>query len=170
MEMLNNVVGWLNEIVWGPPMLFLILGVGLFLTVGWRFLTIKRIPFGFGLLWKGRIPGDDEGQISPFNALMTSLSATIGTGNIAGVATAVALGGPGAIFWMWMTALVGVATKYAEAVCAVRFRETDEDGNFVGGPMYHIRNGLGENWNWLAICFAIFAMIAGFGIGNMVQS
>ena len=170
MEMLNNVVGWLNGIVWGPPMLFLILGVGLFLTVGLRFLTIKRIPFGFGLLWKGRIPGDDEGQISPFNALMTSLSATIGTGNIAGVATAVALGGPGAIFWMWMTALVGMATKYAEAVCAVRFRETDEDGNFVGGPMYYIRNGLGENWNWLAICFAIFAMIAGFGIGNMVQS
>ena len=170
MEMLNNLVGWLNGIVWGPPMLFLILGVGLFLTIGLRFLTIKRIPFGFGLLWKGRIPGDDEGQISPFNALMTSLSATIGTGNIAGVVTAVALGGPGAIFWMWMTALVGMATKYAEAVCAVRFRETDEDGDFVGGPMYYIRNGLGENWNWLAICFAIFAMIAGFGIGNMVLS
>jgi AGCS family alanine or glycine:cation symporter len=170
MEMLNNVVGWLNGIVWGPPMLFLILGVGLFLTIGLRFLTIKRIPLGFGLLWKGQIPGDDEGQISPFNALMTSLSATIGTGNIAGVVTAVALGGPGAIFWMWMTALVGMATKYAEAVCAVRFRETDEDGDFVGGPMYYIRNGLGENWNWLAICFAIFAMIAGFGIGNMVLS
>lgn len=162
MEMLNNVVGWLNGIVWGPPMLFL--------TIGLRFLTIKRIPFGFGLLWKRRIPGDDEGQISPFNALMTSLSATIGNGNIAGVVTAVALGGPGAIFWMWMTALVGMATKYAEAVCAVRFRETDEDGDFVGGPMYYIRNGLGENWNWLAICFAIFAMIAGFGIGNMVLS
>ena len=93
MEMLNNVVGWQNGIVWGPPILFLILGVGLFLTIGLRFLTIKRIPLGFGLLWKGRIPGDDEGQISPFNALMTSLSATIGTGNIAGVVTAVALGG-----------------------------------------------------------------------------
>ena len=101
---------------------------------------------------------------------MTSLSATIGTSNIAGVATAIFLGGPGAVFWMWMTALVGMATKYAEAVCAVRFRETDENGNFVGGPMYYIQNGMGANWRWLAITFALFAGIAGFGIGNMVQS
>ena len=170
MGMLNDAVGWVNGIVWGPLMLFFIPGVGLFLTLGLKLLTIRRIPFGFSLLWKGRIPGDAEGQISPFNALMTSLSATIGTGNIAGVATAVALGGPGAIFWMWVTALVGMATKYAEAVCAVRFRETDEDGNFVGGPMYYIQNGMGENWRWLALTFAFFAMIAGFGIGNMVQS
>ena len=170
MGMLNDAVGWVNGIVWGPLMLFFILGVGLFLTLGLKLLTIRRIPFGFSLLWKGRIPGDAEGQISPFNALMTSLSATIGTGNIAGVATAIALGGPGAIFWMWVTALVGMATKYAEAVCAVRFRETDEDGNFVGGPMYYIQNGMGENWRWLALTFAFFAMIAGFGIGNMVQS
>jgi AGCS family alanine or glycine:cation symporter len=133
-------------------------------------LTVRKIPFGFSLLWKGRIPGDAAGEISPFNALMTSLSATIGTGNIAGVATAIIAGGPGAIFWMWMTALVGMATKYAEAVCAVKFREQDENGNFVGGPMYYIQNGLGENWKWLAYTFAIFAMIAGFGIGNMVQS
>ena len=97
MGMLNDAVGWVNGIVWGPLMLFFILGVGLFLTIGLKLLTIRRIPFGFSLLWKGRIPGDAEGQISPFNALMTSLSATIGTGNIAGVATAVALGGPGAI-------------------------------------------------------------------------
>jgi Na+/alanine symporter len=170
MGMLNDAVGWVNGIVWGPLMLFSILGVGLFLTPGLKLLTIRRIPFGFSLLWKGRIPGDAEGQISPFNALMTSLSATIGTGNIAGVATAIALGGPGAIFWMWVTALVGMATKYAEAVCAVRFRETDENGNFVGGPMYYIQNGMGENWRWLALTFAFFAMIAGFGIGNMVQS
>ena len=98
---------------------------------------------------------------------MTSLAATIGTGNIAGVATAIFLGGPGAVFWMWMTALVGMATKYAEAV---RFRETDERGKQVDGPMYYIQNGLGAKWKWLAICFALFAGIAGFGIGNMVQT
>ena len=169
MEALTKLVGDLNSIVWGVPMLILILGVGLYLTFGLRLLTIIKIPFGFDLLWKGRIPGDDKG-ISPFNALMTSLAATIGTGNIAGVATAIFLGGPGAVFWMWMTALVGMATKYVEAVLAVRFRETDERGKQVGGPMYYIQNGLGANWKWLAICFALFAGIAGFGIGNMVQA
>ena len=169
MEALTQIVGDLNSIVWGVPMLILILGVGLYLTFGLRLLTIIKIPFGFDLLWKGRIPGDDKGN-SPFNALMTSLAATIGTGNIAGVATAIFLGGPGAVFWMWMTALVGMATKYAEAVLAVRFRETDERGKQVGGPMYYIQNGLGAKWKWLAICFALFAGIAGFGIGNMVQA
>ena len=169
MEALTQIVGDLNSIVWGVPMLILILGVGLYLTFGLKLLTIIKIPFGFDLLWKGRIPGDDKG-ISPFNALMTSLAATIGTGNIAGVATAIFLGGPGAVFWMWMTALVGMATKYAEAVLAVRFRETDERGKQVGGPMYYIQNGLGAKWKWLAICFALFAGIAGFGIGNMVQA
>ena len=170
MEFITEMVGAINGVVWGVPMLILILGAGLFLTVGLRFLTIMKIPFGFSLLWKGRIPGNDAGDITPFNALMTSLSATIGTGNIAGVATAIFLGGPGAVFWMWMTALVGMGTKYAEAVCAVRFREKDENGNFVGGPMYYIQNGMGANWRWLAITFALFAGIAGFGIGNMVQS
>ena len=170
MEFITEMVGAINGVVWGVPMLILILGAGLFLTVGLRFLTIMKIPFGFSLLWKGRIPGNDAGDITPFNALMTSLSATIGTGNIAGVATAIFLGGPGAVFWMWMTALVGMGTKYAEAACAVRFREKDENGNFVGGPMYYIQNGMGENWRWLAITFALFAGIAGFGIGNMVQS
>ena len=169
MEALTQIVGDLNSIVWGVPMLILILGVGLYLTFGLKLLTIIKIPFGFDLLWKGRIPDDDKG-ISPFNALMTSLAATIGTGNIAGVATAIFLGGPGAVFWMWMTALVGMATKYAAAVLAVRFRETDERGKQVGGPMYYIQNGLGANWKWLAICFALFAGIAGFGIGNMVQA
>ena len=170
MEFITEMVGAINGVVWGVPMLILILGAGLFLTVGLRFLTIMKIPFGFSLLWKGRIPGNDAGDITPFNALMTSLSATIGTGNIAGVATAIFLGGPGAVFWMWMTALVGMGTKYAEAVCAVRFREKDQNGNFVGGPMYYIQNGMGANWRWLAITFALFAGIAGFGIGNMVQS
>ena len=169
MEAITNAVSWLNGIVWGVPMLVLILGVGLFLTVGLKLLTILKIPFGFKLLWQGRIPGG-KGEISPFNALMTSLAATIGTGNIAGVATAIFLGGPGAIFWMWMTALVGMATKFAEAVLAVRYREEDERGKFVGGPMYYIKNGLGKNWNWMAAAFALFAGIAGFGIGNMVQA
>ena len=170
MEQITNFVGWLNGIVWGVPMLVLILGVGVYLTIGLRLLSILKIPFGFSLLWRGRIPGKEKGEISPFNALMTSLSATIGTGNIAGVATAIFLGGPGAIFWMWMTALVGMATKYAEAVCAVKYRETDERGKHVGGPMYYIKNGLGAQWQWLAVLFALFAGIAGFGIGNMVQS
>ncbi len=169
MEAITSAVSWLNGIVWGVPMLVLIGGVGVFLTLGLKLLTIIRIPFGFSLLWKGRIPGG-EGEISPFNALMTSLSATIGTGNIAGVATAIFLGGPGAVFWMWMTALVGMATKYAEAVCAVKYREEDERGKHVGGPMYYIKNGLGDNWKWLASAFALFAGIAGFGIGNMVQA
>jgi AGCS family alanine or glycine:cation symporter len=121
------------------------------------------------MLWQGR-KGQGEGDISAFNALMTSLSATIGTGNIAGVATAIFLGGPGALFWMWCTALVGMATKYAEAVCAVRFRETDDRGLHVGGPMYYIKNGLGEKWAWLGTLFAVFGAIAGFGIGNTVQA
>ncbi len=169
MEAITNAVNWLNGIVWGVPMLVLILGVGLFLTLGLRLLTILKIPFGFKMLWKGRIPSG-EGEITPFNALMTSLSATIGTGNIAGVATAIFLGGPGAVFWMWMTALVGMATKFAEAVLAVRYREEDERGKYVGGPMYYIKNGLGKKWGWMASAFALFAGIAGFGIGNMVQA
>lgn len=169
MEALSNLVGQVNGIVWGPPMLVLILGVGLFLSVGLRFMPILKVGTGFSLLFKGR-QEMGKGQISPFNALATSLSATIGTGNIAGVATAVFLGGPGALFWMWMTALVGMATKYAEAVCAVRFREVDSQGNYVGGPMYYIKNGLGKNWLWLGGAFALFGAIAAFGIGNGVQA
>lgn len=169
MEALNNIVGAINGVVWGWPMLILILGVGLFLQVFLKFMPILRVGTGFKLLFEGR-ENQGEGQISPFNALMTSLSATIGTGNIAGVATAVFLGGPGALFWMWMTALVGMATKYAEAVLAVKYRETDELGNFVGGPMYYIKNGLGPKWYWLAPAFALFGAIAAFGIGNGVQA
>ncbi len=169
METLSGFVGQINSIVWGPLMLVLILGVGFFLQVGLKFMPIIRLGMGFSLLWKGR-EGSGEGQISPFNALMTSLSATIGTGNIAGVATAVFLGGPGALFWMWMTALVGMATKYAEAVLAVKYRERDALGNYVGGPMYYIKNGLGRRWYWLAPLFAGFGAIAGFGIGNTVQA
>ncbi|MCB4458091.1 alanine/glycine:cation symporter family protein [Leisingera sp. McT4-56] len=169
MEALTNFVGDINGIVWGVPMLALILGVGFFLQVGLKFMPILKLGMGFGLLFKGR-EGQGEGQISPFNALMTALSATIGTGNIAGVATAVFLGGPGALFWMWMTALVGMATKYSEAVCAVKYRERDEEGNYVGGPMYYIKNGLGAKWAWLGVAFAVFGSIAAFGIGNGVQA
>jgi AGCS family alanine or glycine:cation symporter len=121
-------------------------------------------------MWQGRKKDDDaSGEISPFQALMTCLAATVGTGNIAGVATAIFLGGPGALFWMWCTALVGMATKYCEVVLAVHYRETDDRGEHVGGPMYAIKNGLGKKWVWLGTAFAIFGGLAGFGIGNMVQ-
>ncbi|WP_422730760.1 alanine/glycine:cation symporter family protein [Onishia taeanensis] len=154
-------------------MLVLLLGVGLYLQMGLKLVPIRRLGTGFSLLWKGREAGkgdEGEGEVSPFNALMTSLSATIGTGNIAGVATAIFLGGPGAVFWMWITALVGMATKFSEAVLAVRYREVDEAGDHVGGPMYYIRNGLGKKWAWLGGAFAFFGAVAAFGIGNTVQS
>ncbi|MET0072036.1 MAG: sodium:alanine symporter family protein [Candidatus Thiodiazotropha sp.] len=169
MDRVTELIEWLNGIVWGPLMLVLILGTGLFLMVGLKLMPLARLGYGFRMLWRGR-EGLGEGEISPFNALMTSLSATIGTGNIAGVATAIAIGGPGAIFWMWCTALVGMATKYAEAVLAVRYREVDENGNHVGGPMYYIKNGLDAKWAWLGTLFAIFGALAGFGIGNTVQA
>ncbi len=164
-ELVTTINGW----AWGPVMLVLLLGTGIYLSIGLRFITISRIPRAFRLLLSGR-SGRGDGDISPFSALMTSLSATIGTGNIAGVATALALGGPGALFWMWITALLGMATKYAEAVCAVQYREQDEDGNYSGGPMYYIKNGLHKRWHWLGVAFAIFGSLAGFGIANTVQS
>ena len=169
MEMITNLIKELNGIVWGTPMLVLIIGTGFFLMVGLRLIPIRQLGYGFRMLWKGR-KGEGEGDISPFNALMTSLSATIGTGNIAGVAIAIFVGGPGALFWMWCTALVGMATKYAEAVLAVHFREKDEKGNHIGGPMFYIRNGLGKKWAWLGVTFAIFGALAGFGIGNTIQA
>ncbi|WCE32448.1 alanine/glycine:cation symporter family protein [Vibrio sp. SCSIO 43137] len=164
-EFINNI----NGIVWGVPMLVMILGVGLFLTVGLKFMPIFNIGRAFRLLWSSR-ESDEKGEIPPFQALMTAMSATIGTGNIAGVATAVFIGGPGALFWMWLTALVGMATKFAEAVLAVKYREKDENGAFVGGPMYYIKNGMGEKWAWLGTLFALFGAVACFGIGNAVQS
>lgn len=170
MEAIHSMIVAVNGFVWGPVMLVLILGTGLYLTLGLRFLPVRHIPDGFKLIWKGRKEDKQEGEISPFNALMTSLSATIGTGNIAGVATAIFMGGPGAMFWMWVAALLGMATKYAEAVLAVTYREKDEEGNHVGGPMFYIKNGLGDNWKWLAFLFALFASIAGFGIGNTIQA
>lgn len=169
MDIFKNFVTQLNSIVWGPPMLVLMLGTGIFLMLGLKLMPFRRLGYGFRMLWRGRV-GSGSGDISPFNALMTSLSATVGTGNIAGVATAIFLGGPGALFWMWCTALVGMATKYAEAVCAIHYRETDGTGNHIGGPMYYIKNGLSTRWTWLGMAFAIFGSLAGFGIGNMVQA
>ena len=129
MEALTAIVGRINGFVWGPPMLVLILGTGLFLQLRLGLMPIRRIPTGFRMVWRGRKPdADAPGEISPYAALMTALAATVGTGNIAGVATAIAIGGPGALFWMWMTALVGMATKYSEVLLAVHFRETDDHG------------------------------------------
>ncbi len=171
MELITNWIAQLNSIVWGPVMLVLILGTGLVLMIGIKGMPIVKLGYGFKMLWRGRdSKSKEEGDISPFNALMTSLAATIGTGNIAGVATAIFLGGPGALFWMWMTALVGMATKYAEAVLAVHFREADANGNKVGGPMYYIKNGLSSRFAWLGTAFAVFGALAGFGIGNTIQA
>lgn len=170
MELITRLVTQLNNLVWGPPMLVLILGTGLFLMIFLRFMPLLRFGQGLVAVWQGRQKGaEGSGAISPFQALMTCLAATIGTGNIAGVATAIFWGGPGALFWMWCTALVGMATKYSEVVLAVHYRERDKNGEPVGGPMYAIKNGLGPRWAWLATLFALFGGLAGFGIGNMVQ-
>jgi AGCS family alanine or glycine:cation symporter len=168
---INDFFSAASTIVWGPVMLILLLGTGLYLTVGLRLLPLRRLRYGFRMLWRGRHSLCAEpGDISAFNALMTALSATVGTGNIAGVATAIFLGGPGAVFWMWLTALVGMATKYGEAVLSVRYRELDERGKHVGGPMYYIKNGMGRRWRWLGISFALLGTIAAFGIGNTIQA
>ena len=169
MSVFEQTIDAINGLVWGPIMLTPLLGTGIFLTIGLRGMTITRIPYAFKQLLKGR-KASGEGEISPFNALMTALSSTVGTGNIAGVATAIGIGGPGALFWMWCTALVGMATKYAEAVLAVNYRETDAAGKKVGGPMYYIKNGLGKRWKPLAFLFALFGALAGFGLANTVQS
>ena len=167
-QFISSINDPINGIVWGWPMVLLIAFTGIVLMLGLRFMPLQRLPYGVRMLLQ-REAGQNEGDITPFQALMTSLSATIGTGNIAGVAGAIAIGGPGAVFWMWVIAVFGIATKYAEAVLAVRYREVDGLGNHVGGPMYYIRNGLGPNWQWLAVLFALFGMLAGFGIGNGVQ-
>ena len=158
-----------SEYVWGVPLMALLVGTGIFLTIRLRGLQFRALGHSLYLaLVKRKEEGAAEGDISHFQALMTALAATVGTGNIAGVATAIAAGGPGALFWMWITGLFGMATKYAEAVLAVKFREVDEFGTMSGGPMYYISKGLG--WKWLGALFAIFASVAAFGIGNMVQS
>ena len=159
----------INGLVWGWPTVALIALTGIWLMVGLRFMPLQRLGYGIAMMLRPS-EATSDGEITPFQALMTSLSATVGTGNIAGVASAIAVGGPGAVFWMWVIAVFGIATKYAEAVLAVHFRETDAQGHHVGGPMYYIRNGLGDDWSWLAGVFALFGMLAGFGIGNGVQA
>jgi len=170
-DAISSFVSAVNNVVWGVPMLAALGITGIFLTVGLRFVPIRYIPYGFRLLTQ---KGEGEGDISPFQALMTALAATVGTGNIAGVATAIFFGGPGALFYMWLIALIGMATKYSEAVLAVTYREVDHRGDHVGGPMYYIKNGIGPKIPWLAAilapAFALFAALAGFGIGNMVQA
>ncbi len=168
-DSINAINDPLNSFAWGWPTISLIALSGFWLMIGLRFMPFLRIPYGFYNLFGGANKHSVEGGITPFQALMTSLSATIGTGNIAGVAAAIAIGGPGAVFWMWLIAFFGLATKYSEAVLAVHFREVDSLGNYVGGPMYYIKNGLGPQWKLLGILFALFGMFAGFGIGNGVQ-
>lgn len=169
MESINGILSTASSWAWGPAMLILLLGTGVYLTIRLKFLPLRNLFYAFSLLWKSR-KSKQDGDIPPFSALMTAMAATVGTGNIAGVAAALFIGGPGAIFWMWITALVGMATKYSEAVLAVKYREVDEDGRHVGGPMYYIKNGMGEKWKPLAFAFALFGTIAAFGIGNMVQA
>ena len=164
-SMLETLSGW----VWGPYMLVLIVGTGVFLTFRLLFWQFRMLPLAFKQVFCKHDKAQKEpGDISHFASLMTALSATIGTGNIAGVATACVLGGPGAVFWMWMTALFGMATKYGEGVLAVKYRIKNEKGQMSGGPMYYIERGL--KWKWLAIIFAFFGTVASFGIGSSVQS
>ncbi len=168
-QSLINFFKTASDYVWGVPMLLLLVGTGIFLTIRLKGLQFRGLGHSLYLaLIKRKEDDATEGDITHFQALMTALAATVGTGNIAGVATAIAAGGPGALFWMWITGLFGMATKYGEAVLAVKFREVDEFGTMSGGPMYYISKGLG--WKWLGVLFAIFASIAAFGIGNMVQS
>ena len=167
MEQVQAVLGSVSSFVWGPPMLVLLVGTGVFLTIRLRGLQIHKLPYALKTTFS-KSDTASTGDITRFQALMTALSATIGTGNIIGVATAIAIGGPGALFWMWMTAFFGMATKYAEAILAVRYRVVNEDGTVSGGPMCYLERGLEQKW--LGMLFALFGAIAAFGIGNMVQS
>lgn len=166
MEFISQLNNTVNGIVWGPPMLILLVGTGILLTVRLKGLQFSQLIYAHKLIFTRN--DDSEGDITNYQALTTALAATIGTGNIAGVATAIASGGPGAVFWMWVTGLVGMATKYAEAVLAVKYRVKDKNGEMAGGPMYYIEKGLGQKW--LGLLFAFFGAIAAFGIGNMVQA
>ena len=170
-EIISSINEKVSNIVWGVPAIVCILGVGLYLSIRTGFLQIRK--FGFAMKNTiGRMFTKEkakEGSLTPFQAVCTALSATVGTGNISGVAGAIALGGPGAVFWMWVSALLGMCTKFAEVTLAVHFREQNKDGDYVGGPMYYIKNGLGKKWMWLAYTFAAFGTCAVFGTGNATQ-
>ena len=167
-ESINNVV---NNFIWGVPAMICIVGVGLLLSIRTGFLQIRKFPYAMkvtiGRMLKKREASD--GALTPFQAVCTALAATVGTGNIAGVAGAIAIGGPGAVFWMWISALLGMCTKFSEVTLAVHFREKNAEGDLVGGPMYYIKNGLKKQWHWLAYLFAAFGVLTGFGTGNATQ-
>ena len=167
-ESINTIV---NDFIWGVPAMICIIGVGLILSFRTRFIQIRKFPYALKSTI-GKIFSKETsaaGAMSPFQAVCTALAATVGTGNIAGVAGAIAIGGPGAVFWMWMSALLGMCTKFAEVTLAVHYREKNAHGDFVGGPMYYIKNGLGKNWMWLAYLFAAFGVLTVFGTGNATQ-
>ena len=171
MELIASINSAINSVVWGVPMLVLLVGGGILLTV--RTFGVQFRKFGYAMRnTLGKVFSKSEakeGEITPFQAMSTALAGTVGTGNIAGITTAVTLGGAGTIFWLWITALIGMCTKYSEVLLAVKFRERNKYGDWVGGPMYYIKNGLGKNWKWLGAIFCIFAALAAFGIGNAVQ-
>ena len=171
LEIIESINEMLNNFIWGVPAMVCIIGVGLYLSVRTGFIQIRKLPYALkttvGRMFKKKEAGD--GAITPFQAVCTALAATVGTGNIAGVAGAIAIGGPGAVFWMWISALLGMCTKFAEVTLAVHFRERSEKGDYVGGPMYYIKNGLGSKWMWLAYLYAIFGACAVFGTGNATQ-
>ena len=168
MDKFGQIIADIDEFVWGIPLIVLILGVGIYLTFRLVFLPLKRLPRAFRYMFAKEKGG--KGEVSSFGALCTALSATIGTGNIVGVATAIVAGGPGAMFWMWLAAFFGMATKFAEGVLAVRYRKVYRDGHALGGPFYYIERGLGPKFKWLAVLFAVFGMCVGlFGIGTFTQ-
>ena len=166
-----ELVNYLKDIAWGPWMLVLLLGTGVYLSCRMGFLQFSKFGYAMkntiGKVFQKQSTG--EGEVTPLQAVTTALAATVGTGNIAGVTGAITVGGPGAVFWMWISALFGMCTKYAEVVLAIRYRERNAKGDWVGGPMYYIRNGLGKGWTWLALVFSLLGALAAFGIGNMTQ-
>ena len=171
LDRIEAINGVINNFIWGVPAMICIVGVGLFLSFRTKFIQIRKFPYAmkvtFGRMFKKREASD--GALTPFQAVCTALAATVGTGNVAGVAGAIAIGGPGAVFWMWMSALLGMCTKFSEVTLAVHFREKNKDGDYVGGPMYYIKNGLKKHWHWLAYLFSAFGVLTVFGTGNATQ-
>lgn len=171
LAMIESINSAVNNFIWGVPAMICIIGVGLYLSIRTNFLQIRKFPYAMkitlGRMLKKREASD--GALTPFQAVCTALAATVGTGNVAGVAGAIAIGGPGAIFWMWISALLGMCTKFSEVTLAVHFRERNKDGDYVGGPMYYIKNGLKKHWHWLAYLFSAFGVLTVFGTGNATQ-
>ena len=170
-ETITAVNDAVNHFIWGIPAMISIIGVGLLLSVRTRFLQIRKFPYAIKITIGRMFRKKDatDGAMTPFQAVCTALAATVGTGNIAGVAGAIAIGGPGAVFWMWCSALLGMCTKFSEVTLAVRFRERSATGEWVGGPMYYIKNGLSKNWHWLAALYSLFGVLTVFGTGNATQ-